>query len=310
MNLSATAKRIERDRTGSRLRSVEGLLREWAVTARGDGEILDHTGETTLWWDREAPLSVNRVARGDEQFYRLRYADEISVDVLGDNRLSAATSAGLRLSTLDHFIVDQVIPRVLAEAGSFVLHSGAVRCGKRIALIVGTSGRGKSTLCASFADAELLGDDAMIVSFGDEVMVRAVYRSLRLLPDSVAALIPSVVDTSLVADHSRKHQVELAALADPAEAPQPLTAIFVLGAPGTNDAIECRPARPADACMAIVENSFALNPADINQARRRLDRARQLVARVPCWQLSYPRDYDRLPEVRAAMLDSMEAATA
>ena len=54
--------------------------------------------------------------------------------------------------------------------------------------------------------------------------------------------------------------------------------------------------------MALVENSFSLDPSDVSEAAKRLDAASAVARNVPMFQITYPRDYARLPEVRAAIL--------
>jgi len=60
------------------------------------------------------------------------------------------------------------------------------------------------------------------------------------------------------------------------------------------------------ACMTFVENSFALDPSDTKRAALRLADASSLARRVPTFELSYPRDYGRLAEVRERILDRVK----
>lgn len=59
--------------------------------------------------------------------------------------------------------------------------------------------------------------------------------------------------------------------------------------------------------MALVESSFALDPVDPDQALGRLNDASALARQVPAFEIAYPRDYARLPEVRQAILDQLAA---
>ena len=134
------------------------------------------------------------------------------VDVLDDNRLLSTLKPGASKAEHDHFLADQVIPRLMAHAGSFVFHAGAVRLGETALVFMGESGRGKSTLVASFdqAGTALLGDDAMVLSTEDGVpAVRPVYPSLRLFPDSIAALMPAAQTAGPIAQHSTKERIEV-----------------------------------------------------------------------------------------------------
>lgn len=282
------------------------LLSGWTLTSCRQAGVADRSGETTLWTDQSSPLSVSKVVQAGIELFRLRYGDSMCVDLLPGRRLRASVTKDVSQRELDHFIADQVIPRTLADAGHLVLHGGAVRRDTCVALVVGVSGRGKSTLCASFGESDLLGDDAMIVSLGEDVEIRAVYRSLRLLPDSLFALYGSSQRSVPIADDAAKHEVTLPTVAGSADVGRTLNAIFILDKRDDHGAISCRTADPAEACMAVTENSFALDPSNIGQARQRLDRASLLVSRIPVFMLNYPRDYARLPEVRAVMIAKME----
>ncbi len=262
--------------------------------------------DVDLWQDSVGLLTLSQIGEPQTNKYRLRFADQIAVDLLIDEKalIETAKAAVVPASTRDHFLADQVLPRMLAHEGRLVLHAGAVRVDDRAVAILGKSGSGKSTLVASFDQAEhvLLGDDALVVSLPDGVpCTRSVYRSLRLFPDSIAQLFPAVA-TSAVAHYTPKQRVRLTIADRDDTAPVPLCALFVITDSVPDAAIHVRPLSIADACMAIVENSFALDPTDPQRARQRLEAASDLARQVPAFAISYPRDYARLPDVRSAIL--------
>lgn len=262
--------------------------------------------ECMRWKDSSGPLVIYRRRIGEDYLFTLALNNDLTVEILPDRRIVSRVCPGLPPHTIDHFLRDQVAPRVLAHEGRFVLHSGGVRVEDCAILLMGATGRGKSTLAASLdrAGYPLLGDDAMIVDRADRPSARAVYPSLRLLPDSIAALYSAPVATSAIAHYSPKQRV---ALPDVEEArPLPIRAIFVIAEPPGKDQISIARMNPSHACMALVENSFALDPADLEQARGRLNHASRLAARVPIFEIAYPRAFDRLPEVHAALLDRIE----
>jgi len=102
------------------------------------------------------------------------------------------TGMDIATETVDHLVWDQVLPPVLAHDGALVLLGGGVEVDGGAIAIVAPSGHGKSTLSASLhgAGRTLLGDDALIVDTGQtRPTIRAVYPSLRLLPDVHAAIL-------------------------------------------------------------------------------------------------------------------------
>ena len=257
--------------------------------------------EMLRWADDDGPLTISFVGDVSSGHYRLRLGRDLAVDVLPDQLATWQRSATDDCS-LDHFLSDQVIPRVLAHRGDHVVHAGAVRSGDSAILMVGPSGRGKSTLAASFDQAgePLLGDDAMVIGWqADRPFATPVYPSLRLLPDSIAAILPPSAATDEVAHYTSKRRVRLPI--DDSGPAVAVTAIMVIGEPA--EAIETRRLSAADACIALVTNSFALDPSDVAQAQRRLEASCRLAASVPTFEIRYPRDYAQLPMVRAAILD-------
>ncbi len=206
--------------------------------------------------------------------------------------------------TLNHCLHDLILPKLAARDGALVLHGGSVLIGSGCIAIVAPSGHGKSTLSASL-HAEgfpLISDDAIILR-PEESRYQGVrlHPTLRLFPDSLSRLFPGAVDTTLVADYTDKRRLSVAAGPDTA----PLRALFRLCAP-TEDIRIIRLA-PAAACMAMIENAFALDPADARETRGRFELAAKAARVVPVFDLAYPRDYDRLPDVHSALFDALSA---
>ncbi len=208
--------------------------------------------------------------------------------------------------TIDHFVDDHIAPRIIASGGELVLHGSACVIGEQIAIFLGQSGSGKSTLAASFHSAghRLLGDDAVVISEANSAFLgEAVYPSLRLYRESIDQVFRESVDTAAMAFYSDKLHVAAANLGDAAAESVPLGAIFILtdGERGvTLDRIS-----PADACMALLENSFALDPHDPAAAAQRMAQAARVAAAIPCYELAYPYDFGLLGEARVQVIASL-----
>jgi hypothetical protein len=205
--------------------------------------------------------------------------------------------------TLEHLLLDQLVPRIRAHQGDLIIHAAAVSRGAGAILLVGDSGRGKSTLSAALAQLgwTLLGDDAVSLSAeGGTVRAQSLYPSLRLLPDSIAALVGDDVPTAPTAHYTIKRRVEAGdggPLAD-------CRAIFLLCDPSSAATeISVQRVSPGALCMALVKESFALDPSDRLRAAERLRTLSDIADRVPGYSLDYPRDYGRLPDVGRAILD-------
>lgn len=212
---------------------------------------------------------------------------------------------------LDHLLFDHVIPRVLAAEAPLVLHGSLVAIGGRLAVFVGQTGAGKSTLGASLhaRGHRLLGDDAVIVTEqAGGILGEAVYPSLRLFPDSILRLLGENVATAPMTSYSDKRHVTgfRAAAAD--APPLPIACIFSLS--GGADAPGIRPLSAREACMAMLEQSFALDPEDVRAASGRLAAAARLASTSVCFELAVPHDYARLPEAHCLIEAAMAGARA
>jgi hypothetical protein len=251
----------------------------------------------------------------DGAYYRLRYPRQAEFLIPRDGTLPIAVRyralrTGLGEADLRHFLLDHVLPRVLAHAGRTVLHGALVRVGGAGIAILGPSGAGKSTLAAALADrgAELLSDDGLVIEAGRAgVAATATYPSLRLWPDSLAQIYSAAPPTSPMMDRSAKRRVH--ARAKVAHDGVPLAAVFVLGGRAANEpSLSAVP--PAEACMTLVANTFQLDPTDPVAASRALATIRQLVSRVPVHALRNPRRFDGLSAVCERLHAACSDATA
>jgi hypothetical protein len=59
---------------------------------------------------------------------------------------------------------------------------------------------------------------------------------------------------------------------------------------------------PAEALVEIVKHSFLLDVQDPEELASHFRLASRLVGEVGCFRLDYPRRYEALPDVRAAIL--------
>ena len=290
---------------------IFSILKNWTLIVESSiAENADSRSETEIWRDEVGLLTLSRTDRDNPNRFRFRFSDEVVLDILADQHLIIDISplAADSSSNRDHFLADQLFPRLLAHEGNFVLHAGASSIGDRAIILMGASGRGKSTLAASFnqSGGSLIGDDALIVSLQDGVFhVSAVYPSLRLMPDSVDALFSETPASIGVATYTSKQRITLPVTADPEPRPVRIAAIFVLAEPTAGEGIDLRRLTIAESCMALIENSFALDPTDAQRARKRLEAASELAREVPAFEISFPRDYARLPDVRSAILTQL-----
>lgn len=208
---------------------------------------------------------------------------------------------------LFHFLLDQVLPRLVAHDKQLVLHAGAVRVLEQSIAFLGESGLGKSTLVASFAQDgfSVLSDDALLVGLnGKTPNLKALYPSLRLFPDSIAAVYPTGSETVAMATYSSKRRLSVHSSTD--SGAYAIGMLIFLESDSANEEIEFNRVSSAQACIRLIENSFALDPTNKTHAAARLKKAGILANAVPAFSLFYPRQYDRLPEVRQMIFQTLD----
>lgn len=217
--------------------------------------------------------------------------------------LSIRGNPGLDQDFLRHVLLDLVLPRLLAAGDVIALHGALIESAGHGFGLIAASGHGKSTLGASFhgGDSRLLGDDALLLRpDGGGYRGQSLYPSLRLFPDSLARVLPGGVESAPVAGYTLKRRVPFGSGPDST----PLCALFRLADPG--EEIRVTRLAPAAACMAIIGNAFALDPGDAGETRRRFARAAEAARVIPVFDLTYPRDYARLPGVQGAILSALD----
>lgn len=255
--------------------------------------------------DGEVWLSAARERGG----YLLRFQDMAEFSVTADGALIDGRPApGLPLETLRHLLLDQVIPLVLSHRGRLALHASAVAGPRGAIAFVGRTGRGKSTLGASFCRSrfELVTDDCLVVE-EDARGLAAVpgYPAVRLWPDVISALFGDGAGSHAVAHYTDKR-----ALAPDGQhgrfprEPVPLREIFVLDEPreaSAPEGLHISPLPAREAFAALLEHTYRLDISDRERLRREFDRLARLAARCRVSRLTFPRDLAALDDVRAAV---------
>ena len=248
--------------------------------------------------------------RAGRDRYDVLFPDLAHFRIDFDRRLvTVGTRKAADSSIIGHLIGNQIVPRILAHKGNLVVHAAALRSGAGAFLLVGPSGSGKSTLAASFyaTGLDLLGDDAIkIVGDGHAQKAAAVYQSLRLHPDSLRSTLFGQGSWAPVAEGGFKQQA-LNLKAVSADGAIPVRSIFFLD-PVPAQATAVTRVNAAETCFGLVENSFWLDVGDGQLLQRQIVKAGMLTAQIDSFRLVFPRDYDALPDVRAAILEAVLAA--
>lgn len=246
-------------------------------------------------------LSIAR--RGDG--YLLRVHSVGDFEISGDGGLVACTPLpGGAPDILEQSFVDQVFPLVLHLRGRFSLHASGVTTARGVVGFMGVSGMGKSTLAATlttdaaitdaFTGSKLVSDDCLTLHLSEsEVLALPSYPASRLWVDSAERF--SSTDR-LVVDTVRTGKLRLDR--EGADASLPLVALFVLVADAE---VRVEPLRGGDTVAALAAHLHRLDTADRRRLTDELALLASVAARVPVSRLVYPRSFDALGAVRAAL---------
>jgi hypothetical protein len=216
--------------------------------------------------------------------------------------------ACLDQQALRRLLIDQLVPRIFSAQGALVLHAGAISVHGQAIALMGDTGAGKSTLTASFhlKGFSLINDDAVVVSaLNSQFFVSASHPSLRLLPDSLAKLFTELPESVPLSQFTVKRHIVIGDDKRHDQTDFPLGAMFFIGNKSAPH-ISLHQLPPAETVMAIIANSFALNPTDPEFATANLHRACELAKNVPAYALNYPRSYEALTDVHQVIFNKLE----
>jgi hypothetical protein len=216
------------------------------------------------------------------------------------------------MHTVRHQLLDQALPRYIAQQGWLVLHASAVRLTDgRSVLFLGSSGDGKSTLAAGFAaycGGRVLADDCVVVDLAAAHPAAIPnYPGLRLWNDSFHALYPERHGQSApVGAYSSKRRLAMDGGAETARA-RPIAAIFVLEKWSDTEDFWCELQSPEKACQGLMHNAFQMDIDNRQTSLRLVAQAMETCRSVPVYALDYPRAYAWLPRAAERILALVNA---
>ena len=237
--------------------------------------------------------------------YLLRFPDLADFEVSADGlSVQGFPAPGVPSPTVEHLYLNQVMPLALSRQGKLVLHGSAVDIGGQGVAFLGESGRGKSTLAASFATEgeQFLTDDGLLLEwFDSRCMIIPNHPSIRLWEDSQEALVSErTVMAPAVSFTSKARFLAGPGIAFCDEA-RPLRRVFFLG-DGDLATPTIEPLRPAEALIELVKHSFLLDIEAQDMLARHFDDLSRLATLPVFFRLDYPRSYETLPAVRQAIV--------
>lgn len=256
--------------------------------------------DSTLW------TQFYRTARG----YLLRFPDLADFEVSADGwAVSAWPCPDTTEDTLEHLYLNQVLPLALGRQGKQVFHASAVEVPSGAMAFLGPSGRGKSTLAASFAltGNRFLTDDALLLEprAGGTYAVQPSHHSIRLWDDSKEELVGAEADLAPAVQYTAKARLLSGEALAFCPEPRILRRMYFLGA-GDAEQVIFTPMAPSEALMGLVGNSFLLDIEGRESLATHFHQIAALAELPIFFRLDYPRSYAALSAVRQAILEHAE----
>lgn len=249
----------------------------------------------TLW------TRFHRVKKG----YLLRFPDLADFELSADgHHVCCWPAPDVSDTTAQHLYLNQVLPLALGRQGKLVFHASAVEIGSGAVALMGASGRGKSTLAASFAINGFcfLTDDGLLLEpLGTGYQVMPSHPSIRLWDDSEQALIGAGVAKAPQVQFTSKARFLAGEDVVFCEQPRPLRRIYFLG-DGTQQQVTFERLSAAEALIELVKHSFLLDIEAREMLAAHFDELSRLVSQPLCYRLDYPRRFENLASVRQAIV--------
>ena len=237
--------------------------------------------------------------------YRLRFPGLADFVVSADaTRVRCEPAPGTPDAVVQHLHLNQVLPLALSKQGRLVFHASAVEIDGGAVAFVGMSGRGKSTLAASFAidGHRFLTDDGLVVEpEGHGFVALPSHPSIRLWRDSEEALIAAGTPAAPPLSYTSKSRFLAGDRLAFCDEPRPLRRVYFLG-DGSSDDVAFRRLTGSEAMIEWVRHSFLLDIEEKPRLASHFDQVAALASEPIHYALDYPRRYDDLARVRAAIV--------
>lgn len=238
--------------------------------------------------------------------YLLRFPGLADFSLSSDGlRIEGWPAPGTSDATLQHLYLNQVLPLALNRQGKLVVHGSAVEIDGAGVAFIGQSGRGKSTLAASFASSgfRLLADDGLLLEPADgDYWIRPSHPSIRLWEDSEEALALESAHKAPPVQFTAKTRFLAGAGIAFCDQPRRLRRAYFLGEGGHGDPTFER-VNSASALIELVKHSFLLDPEERGAMAAHFDELSGLANRPIFHRLDYPRRFENLPQTRQAIIE-------
>jgi hypothetical protein len=203
-------------------------------------------------------------------------------------------------ATINQLYLNQLLPLLLSHQGKLVFHASAIEVDGLGIAFVGVSGRGKSTLAASFSSNHyrFLTDDGLLLEKTDDgYQVLPSHPSIRLWDDSQSAVLRPEASSEAALNYTSKLRFPASRDMVFCDNPCPLRRIYFLGDANASE-IQFAILSPQEAMVELIKHSFLLDIEDRKMLKTHFNAVSDLASLPIFFKLDYPRDYSELENLR------------
>ena len=248
-------------------------------------------------------------------FYRLGERFLIRFSGLGDfvvsknaDKINATPVPGVSHGLLKEAYHNLVFPLALSQQKRLVFHASAVEIDHSSVVFIANSGAGKSTLATNFATNgyRFLADDCVwLHKHASGFQVMPGHPSLRIWEDSFETLKSSLTDIGATKSYNGKWQLGLSQTGISAgfhcAEPRALKNIYFLK-PNSNNEIQIKSLTTQQAVVGLLSHRFLLDFTSKPALSTDIKDISALARASACFQLSIPRAFDALPDIRSRII--------
>lgn len=237
--------------------------------------------------------------------FRLVFDDTGTFDISVDgSRIEWTPLPEPDLAAARKDILGRVFAVCLHQQGVLALHGSAVELSGSAVAFLAPKFHGKSTTAAALVDAggRLLADDIVAITTDGAPVVLPSIPFIQLWKDSAGHVAPASV--AVPGDESGpKLQRRWNGSDQNASAPSPLAAVYLLTPvlPGGSGGVKRTRLSAVEGALAMLGQAKIGNLLGVERRVELLQATGELADRVPVYRLQIPRDFERLPELTAAL---------
>ena len=238
--------------------------------------------------------------------FLLRFPNQADFKIYSDGSIVQCwPMLGVATANINQLYLNQILPLVQSHSGELVFHASSIAVNDHAIVFVGTSGRGKSTLAASFSNNhyQFLTDDGLLIQkVGTLYQVAPSHPSIRLWEDSQLAILGDDVLPEAPLDYTSKLRFPATNRMLHCEKPCKLHRVYFLGDKVIEE-VKFTKLTAQEAMVELIKHSFLLDVEDRRTMSSHFSAVSKMCTLDIYYRLDYPRHYDQLANTRRIILE-------